>query len=262
MALWNILYRMLKYFRLVFLSFLDAFRENIGYHSASLSYQFLTVMGSLFMFLGFVSFYLPFLEPAKLYQALKNLLPSYADLVIAKLLPIYRNKGLGSAFSLLLAYYFSVSFAKSLNTAFGYVYRKKPVKAELFFWTAIPFMLLLYTSILSFAITLFALSKSLLGSLYQRLTEFLNLFLLFLILVMLYASYFRFRKGVILSSVFVSVMLLLLNRLFSSLLLKLVSMNPLFSFMGTPLVFLLWLYYSFFCLLLGVCLLRRLDEPF
>ncbi|MEN3029001.1 MAG: YhjD/YihY/BrkB family envelope integrity protein [Aquificaceae bacterium] len=251
-----------KHLKLLFLSLLDAFREKVGYHSASLTYQFLAFMGSVLMLLGFVSLYLPFLKPERVYKHLSNAIPSYADLMIAKLLPLYEKKAFGSLLSLALSYYFSVSFARSLNTAFGYLYRRKPVEGELFFWTLMPLLLLLYASVLSFTVTLLTLSRSLLGPFYQRLTEFLNFFLLFLIVFMIYASYFRPRRKVLTASAFVSLILLLLNKLFSILVAELVSTSPLYSLMGTPLTFLLWLYYSFFCLLLGVCFLRRLDEPF
>ncbi|MCS7171003.1 MAG: YihY/virulence factor BrkB family protein [Aquificaceae bacterium] len=249
-----------KKLRVLLLTFVDIFRENIGYHSASLTYQFLTLMGSILIFLGFLSLYMPFLEPAKVYEHLRNSLPYYADTVIAKLLPLYEKKAVGSAFSLLLAYYFSVSFAKSINTAFGYVYRRKPIEGEAFFWTLIPLLLLIYAMVLSFAVTLLTLSKSLLGSLYQRLAEFLNISLVLLIISMVYASYFRIRKTVFASSILVALMVFMLNKLFSLLLVKLVSASPLYSLFGTPLLFLVWLYYSFFCLLLGVCFLRRLEE--
>ncbi|MCS7196409.1 MAG: YihY/virulence factor BrkB family protein [Aquificaceae bacterium] len=250
-----------KHLKFLFLSLLDAFKENVGYHSASLTYQFLAFIGSVFMFLGFASLYLPFLEPERVYEHLRNAIPLYADLIIAKLLPLYEKKTFGSSLSLALSYYFSISFAKSLNTAFGYIYRRKPVEGELFFWTLMPLLLFLYTSVLSLTVTLFTLGRSLFGLSYHGLTELLNPFLLFLIVLMVYASYFRLRRKVLVASLFTSLMLLLLNKLFSLLLAQLVSTSPLYGIMGTPLLFLVWLYYSFFCLLLGVCFLRRLDEP-
>ncbi|RME12307.1 MAG: ribonuclease BN, partial [Aquificota bacterium] len=195
------------------------------------------------------------------YEYAKGLFPSHAELVFDKLLPIYEKRASGSLLSLALAYYFSLSFAKTLNISFGFVYRKKPLESEVFFWVYMPFLLVLYTAVLSLAVALLALSKSYLGSLYQRLTELLNFMLLFSILGMLYSSYFRPRRQVFLASAFVAFLLLLLNKLFSLIVVKLLSASPLYSVIGSPLLFLVWLYYSFFCLLLGVCFIRRLDEP-
>ncbi|MFN3870458.1 MAG: ribonuclease BN, partial [Aquificaceae bacterium] len=57
-------------FKALFLSFVDSFKENFSYHSASLTYQFLMVIGSIIMLTTFLSFYLPFFEPMKIYSFL------------------------------------------------------------------------------------------------------------------------------------------------------------------------------------------------
>ncbi|MCS7261886.1 MAG: YihY/virulence factor BrkB family protein [Aquificaceae bacterium] len=247
----------MKYLELILLSVADIFRQGIGYHSASLTYQFLTVVGSVFMLMGFLSLYMPFLEPLKVYEQVRSFLPYYADAVLSKLIPVYEKKAVGSLLSLLLAYYFSVSFAKTLNTAFGYVYGEKPVRRELFFWTLSPLLLILYLIVLSLTVTLFTLGKSPLGHLYGELLSFL---LLCLTVVTLYGSYFGLRVSVFVASGLGALLLLPLNKFFSLLVVKLLSLNPLYSLLGTPLLFLVWLYYSFFCLLTGICFLRRLDQ--
>lgn len=249
-----------QYLRIAFFSLIDIYRENLGYHSASLTYQFLTVVGSVIMLLGFSSLYLPFLEPVKVYGYLKDIVPTYADTVLNKLLPFYKNKAVGSVLSLVLAYYFSVSFSKTMNDAFGYVYRKKPVEGEVYFWTVMPFLLFVYTAVVSLTATFLAISKSFLGSFYQRITELMSLFSLFLMIGMLYSAYFRLRKSVLLTSALVALSLLALNKVFSIVLAKLITTSPLYSVMGTPLLFLVWLYYSFMCLLVGVCFLRRIED--
>ena len=136
--------------------------------TAPLTYQFLTVIGSLVILLAFLSMYLPFLDPMKVYQYLQGLIPSYAEDILNKILPAYEKKATGSILSLVLAYYFSLSFAKSLNTAFGFVYGKKPVEREVFFWTVMPLMMVFYTLLLSVAIVLLTVSKALLGGIYYK----------------------------------------------------------------------------------------------
>lgn len=253
---------MRKLFRAFFFSLLDAFRENLGYHSASLTYQFLTVMSSVFVLLGFASLYLPFLDPIKVYEHVKNLFPSQAEAVLEKLLSVYEKRTSGSLISLFLAYYFSLSFARTLNTSFGFVYGSQPLKGGMLFWLSIPLLLVVYSTILSFAVTVLTLSRTLLGVFYQRLAEALNLLFLLLSVGMLYSFYFQARKHVFLSAVFTALLLFLLNKTFSSLVAWLISTSPLYGVMGSPLLFLVWLYYSFFFLLLGVRFIKRLDESF
>ncbi|MEN3028816.1 MAG: YhjD/YihY/BrkB family envelope integrity protein [Aquificaceae bacterium] len=252
---------MRKYLKPLLLSVGDIFKKDIGYHSASLTYQFLTVVGSIFMLLGFISLYMPFLEPVRVYERVRDFLPSYADTVLSKLIPLYRKRAVGSMLSLLLAYYFSVSFARTLNTAFGYVYGEKPVRREVFFWTLVPLLLVLYLSVLSLTVVLFTLGKSFMGPL-SGSKELLNFLLLCLTLVILYSSYFGIRSSVLMVSAVGALLLMLLNKVFSLLVVKLLGASPLYSLLGTPLLFLVWLYYSFLCILAGVCLLRRLDESF
>ncbi len=252
---------MRNYIRALVLSFVDAFRENLGYHSASLTYQFLTVIGSVIMLLGFISMYLPFLEPIKVYEYVKGFLPSYAELIFDKLLPVYEKRASGSLLSVALAYYFALSFAKTLNFSFSMVYKKKPLESELAFWIFMPLVLILYATALSLGVALLAIARSFLEGIYQRLTELINFLLLFFLVSMLYSFYFRPRGFTFLSSAFASFLLFILNKVFSIVVVKLISVSPLYSVIGSPLLFLVWLYYSFLCLLLGVCFLRRLDEP-
>ncbi|MFN3871286.1 MAG: YhjD/YihY/BrkB family envelope integrity protein, partial [Aquificaceae bacterium] len=157
-------------------------------------------------------------------------------------------------------YYFSMSFARSLNTAFGFACGKKPVEREWLFITFMPLLLILYVFILSLALALLTVSKILLGGMYHRLTDVLNLLLLFLIIKMLYASYFKPRREVFIASAFVALMFFLLNKVFSLIVAKLVSLSPIYSVLGSPLLFLVWLYYSFYCLLVGARLITTLDK--
>jgi len=86
---------MWKYFRTFFLSLVDAVKGDVGYHSASLTYQFLTVIGSIIIVLAFISMYFPFLDPMRVYQYLQGIIPSYAEGILNKILPAYEKKPLG-----------------------------------------------------------------------------------------------------------------------------------------------------------------------
>lgn len=260
MVLWNTLFLMWKYFRTFFLSLVDAVKGDVGYHSASLTYQFLTVIGSIIIVLAFISMYFPFLDPMRVYQYLKGIIPSYAEGILNKILPAYEKKATGSLLSFALAYYFSLSFAKTLNTAFGFVYGKRPVERELFFWTIMPLMIILYAMLLSVTVVLLTISKALLGGIYYRMAEAFNLFIIFLVLIMLYSLYFKPKRATFFASAFVAAMLLLLNKAFSLIVVKMVSLSPLYSIIGSPLLLLVWLYYSFSCLLVGVRVIARLNE--
>ncbi len=163
---------------------------------------------------------------------------------------------------MVLAYYFSLSFTKSLNTAFGFVYGKKPVEREVFFWTVMPLMMVFYTLLLSVAIVLLTVSKALLGGIYYRIAELFNLFIIFLVLTMLYSLYFKLKRATLIASGLVALMLFFLNKAFSLIVVKMVSLSPLYSIIGSPLLLLMWLYYSFFCLLVGVRIIARLDQLF
>ncbi len=250
---------MLIYIKAIFSSLLDSFRENFGYHSASLTYQFLMVMGSLVLLLTFISLYLPLFDPWRVYEYTKDALPSYASPLLDKLISVYEKRGSGSLLSLALAYYFSLSFAKSLNLAFGFVAQKRPIEREIFIWIALPFLLIFYGIVLSIAIALFIVSKGLLGFLGNRLVYIFNLLLIFLVVSLLYSSYFRPKRETFIASVFTSFLLFLLNKLFSLVLLKLVNLNPLYTVIGSPLLLLVWLYYSFYCLLIGARLIKKIS---
>lgn len=214
------------------------------------------------MLIGFASLYFPFLDPHSLYEHIRSLFPTQAELIFKKLLFAYERRTSGSILSLLIAYYFSLSFARNLNTSFGFVYGSQPLKGGVLLWLSAPLVLLVYSAVLSLAVTVLTVGKTLLGAFYQRLAEGLNFLLLFLSVGMLYSFYFHLRRHVLLSSALVALLLFLLNKTFSSVVLWLVSTSPLYGAIGSPLLLLVWLYYSFLLLLLGVRFIKRLDESF
>lgn len=140
------------------------------------------------------------------------------------------------------------------------MYGKRPVERELFFWTIMPLMIILYAMLLSVTVVLLTISKALLGGIYYRMAEAFNLFIIFLVLIMLYSLYFKPKRATFFASAFVAAMLLLLNKAFSLIVVKMVSLSPLYSIIGSPLLLLVWLYYSFSCLLVGVRVIARLNE--
>ena len=114
--------------------------------------------------------------------------------------------------------------------------------------------------LLSVTVVLLTISKALLGGIYYRMAEAFNLFIIFLVLIMLYSLYFKPKRATFFASAFVAAMLLLLNKAFSLIVVKMVSLSPLYSIIGSPLLLLVWLYYSFSCLLVGVRVIARLNE--
>ncbi|MFN7066086.1 MAG: YhjD/YihY/BrkB family envelope integrity protein, partial [Aquificaceae bacterium] len=140
----------------------------------------------------------------------------------------------------------------------GYARGKKPVEREGLFIIFIPFLLMLYVLILSLAVALLTISKLFLGGIYSKLGDVLNPLLIFVSTKMLYASYFKPKKEVFIASAFVAFMFFFLNKIFSLVMVKLISLSPLYSVLGSPLLFLVWLYYSFYCLLVGAKLITAL----
>lgn len=140
------------------------------------------------------------------------------------------------------------------------VWAGKSFAKNFFFWTIMPLMIILYAMLLSVTVVLLTISKALLGGIYYRMAEAFNLFIIFLVLIMLYSLYFKPKRATFFASAFVAAMLLLLNKAFSLIVVKMVSLSPLYSIIGSPLLLLVWLYYSFSCLLVGVRVIARLNE--
>jgi hypothetical protein len=206
---------MLRYSKAFFHALLDSIKDGYTYYSASLTYQFLMVLGSLFMLLSFLASYLPFLQADRVVHYVLSLMPQHAEKVLARVLRIYEGRLSGSIIALFLSYTFSVFFAKSLNRSFEFVYGERLKKKELTFWLGVPLFLVFYTLALSILLILLSISKPLFGAIYQRIVELSNLLVGLLSLYMLYGAFLGFKINTLKTALLSSLLLFLLNKAFA-----------------------------------------------
>lgn len=247
-----------------FLTFYDSFRLGFSYHSASLTYSFLMVFSSFLMLVGFLASYLPFVNEKDLLNYLSTLAIPYGEKLTAKILDVYRHRTAGYLLSVCLSYLFSVSFAKVLSKALSYAYGSQNERKELTFWLAVPLLLLFYTVLTPSLLFLMSISKLYLSSFYVYITTLLNWLYLLLSLTLLYRLFLPERLGLVYllcGGLFASLLLFFLNKLFSMFILKLLLSNPLYAVLGSFLSFLIWVNFSFYCILLGGRFVRLLNQP-
>ncbi len=246
--------RLRSVIRACFFAFYDSLRLGFSYHSASLTYSFLMVFSSFIMLVGFLASYLPFVNERDLLNYLSTLAIPYGDKLTAKILDIYKHRTAGYILSVALSYFFSVSFAKVLSKALSYAYGSLTERKELVFWLAVPLLLLFYTVLTPSLLFLMSISRLYLSSFYIYITTLLNWLYLLLSLILLYRLFLPERLGLVHllhGSLFASLLLFFLNKLFSAFMVKLLLSNPLYAVLGSFLSFLIWINLSFYCILLG-----------
>lgn len=237
--------------------------EGYTYHASSLTYSFIMVLGSLILFSSFLASFLPFFDFNKIINYAVLLFPEQAERVILEILKVYQHRTSGSILSFAVAYFFSVSFSKSLHRAFLYVLSEVRSEKEWVFWVKTPALVLLYTLCLSLLFFLSSFLKVYLGNYNAYLFYFINL-LTFWVLIFLTYTLFLPRKysfkDVYVGAMLSSCALLLFNKLFSAFVVKLVALNPLYSFMGSVLIFFIWVNLSFSVLLAGAKYIQLMKE--
>lgn len=260
MVLWST--RLKKFFHSLFLSLYYSVKEGYAYHSSALTYGFTMVLGSLFVFMSFMLYYIPFVNINLFLEKLFELMPSQAEKVIVKILDAYKHKTTGSLVSIVLAYYFSVSFAKTLDRSLSYVcYRKKRL-GELSYWVGVPLMGAFFAVLFTGIFVFLTIVKMVLSGFYAHLLNLAINFTIFLLLVLIYKlMLYRSWFSLLLSSAVVSLFFFLFNKVFSYVVVKLLLVNPLYAVMGSFLAFFVWLNFSFYIFLLGAKLSELLDEP-
>ncbi len=241
---------------LIFRTFYSFLTGEFSYHAGALTYNSLMVLGSLLTLLSLFALYTPLLSYERLVSLIVQLLPQYAGEVITRLARVYESKAVFSSLSVALAYLFSVSFAKNLYKSFAYVSHGVKRRGEAFFWVFVPIFIMSFSLLSVLMLSLFALLKFL--PLKMPLGFVFNLFFLLIALLVLYRVFLEADfKRVLYSSLLVSFMLSLFNKAFASLLIKLVSINPLQGMLGSFLLFLVWLYFSFQFILLGAKIINH-----
>jgi len=251
-----------KFSKSLLLSFYRSLVEGYAYHSSALTYSFTMVLGSLFVFMSFLLYYIPFVDFNLLWKKLFEFMPSYAERVIEKILEAYRHKTTGSLISIALAYYFSVSFVKTFDKSLSYVCSRKRKLGEIAYWIAVPFFVVFVAVALTGLFLFLALSKVLLKSFYAyALGTTLYLFAFFTLTLVYRFMLYKSWTSVMLSGAVFSFLFLLFNKAFSFVVLKVLLANPLYAVMGSLLAFFVWLNLSFYIVLVGAKFSELLDEP-
>jgi membrane protein len=246
----------------LFYSLREIFLGDVSLYASALTLKFLMLISSLLLFLGFLASFFPFLSQEKIMQVVSQLTPRYGEVLINKLLKIYKHREIGSAFSFFISYFFLVNYAKTFAKAISHVLREDIKLKETILWIFIPVYLLGF----SFFILVGSAILSLLQSFIPKSLSFaliLSKPLLFLPLI--YLMYWFFLRNILKpmrileTSVLFLVLLTLLNFVFGKFFIKLISLNPLYAVLGSLLSFLVWLELTFSFLLGAIIYAKRLE---
>jgi membrane protein len=245
----------------LFYSLKEIFLGDVSLYASALTLRFLMVISSLLLFLGFLASFFPFLSQEKIMQIVSQLTPRYGEVLINKLLKIYKHREIGSVFSFFISYFFLVSYARVFAKAISHVLKEDIKLKETLLWVFIPVYLLGF----SFFILVGSATLSLLQSFIPKSLSFaliLSKPLLFLPLI--YLMYWFFLRNtlkplrILETSVLFLVFLTLLNFVFGNFFIKLISLNPLYAVLGSLLSFLVWLELTFSFLLGAVVYAKKL----
>mgnify|MGYP001626354772 FL=1 len=255
--------KILRSIKYVFYTFYISIIEGYAYHASALTYSFTMVLGSLILFSSFFASFLPFFDFNKLIKYAVLLFPEHTEKVVLDILKFYKHRTSGSLLSLVLAYFFSVSFSKDLHKAFLYVLSETRSEKEWVFWIKTPLILIIYTLMLSLFFFVSSLLKAYLGSYAVYLFYLINFFAVFSLTALIYALFLPKKyafKDTYLGALFASIGLLVLNKIFSTFLVKFVKLNPLYGLMGSVLLFFIWINLSFTVILSGARFTKLMKE--
>jgi membrane protein len=90
----------------LFYSLKEIFLGDVSLYASALTLRFLMVISSLLLFFGFLASFFPFLNQEKIMQVISQLTPTYGEVLINKLLKIYKHREIGSIFSFFISYFF------------------------------------------------------------------------------------------------------------------------------------------------------------
>jgi membrane protein len=245
----------------LFYSLKEIFLGDGSLYASALTLKFLMVISSLLLFLGFLASFFPFLNQEKIMQVISQLTPTYGEVLINKLLKIYKHREIGSVFSFFISYFFLVSYAKAFAKAISHVLKEDIKLKETLLWVFIPVYLLGF----SFFILVGSAVLSLLQSFIPKSLSFaLSLSKPLLFLPLIYLMYWFFLRNtlkpmrILETSVLFLVFLMLLNFVFGKFFIKLIGLNPLYAVLGSLLSFLVWLELTFSFLLGAVVYAKKL----
>lgn len=247
----------------IFYALYASINEGYAYHASSLTYSFTMILGSLLMFSSFFASFLPFFDFNRLISYAVLLFPEQTEKVILEILKVYQHRASGSAVSLLLAYFFSVGFSKSLHRAFLYILSEAYSEKEWVFWIKTPALIIIYTLTLSLLFLIGSFFKTHVGSYTTHFFYIINFFSLWILALFIYALFLPKRyafRDICAGATFTSLSLILLNKIFSLFVVKFVTLNPLYGFMGSVLLFFIWINLSFTALLAGSKYIQLMKE--
>lgn len=225
-------------------------RGEFSYHAGALTYNFVVVIGSLISMFSVLAFYTPFLSYERILSLAVQIFPQHTNEIIIAISKSYEGKATFSMVSFVLAYFFSVNFIKNLYKAFVYVNCNVKKKNELSFWIFLPILTFVFSLLSIVVIVLNAFLKF-----FMLKIPFTFLINLVLLLTILFAVYKYFIVASVAKTIYVSLLMSIIlyffNKLFFSLLLRFIILNPLYGLVGSFLIFLVWLYLSFQVILAG-----------
>jgi len=244
------------------LSFWDAFRYDYSYHASALTLQLLLVLAPLTVFVAALSSYLGFIKLNLLEELLREHFPKQTHAVITEILKAKEQGKTASIISLLVSYFFSVSFIKKIAKSLSYVVEERVRTVhEVFFWIGFPVLLTLLSFVTGASFYISIVLKTHLkeaGFLSHMVS---SLPLLFLI-ISVYWSFIKIEKKI---SLFISSFLVYL---FASLLQYLFTLYTVYVFKGSVLygslstivLFFLWLNFNFVLFLIGARFIERYES--
>ncbi|WP_448584025.1 YhjD/YihY/BrkB family envelope integrity protein [Thermocrinis sp.] len=235
---------------------------ELGYYSSAMTYKFLMVCSSFIMLLGFLSSFLPFLNPDRVFELINQLMPKYASSIFEKLQSIYKHRSLGTILSVLISYFFVVSYAKMFAKFLSNTVNTTIKLREVVLWVFIPIYLLFFSFTTLVGSAFISIMQTILP---KWLSVLLFVAKMFIFLPLIYLLYWFFLRSlmkplyILEASIYFLLTLNIINFVFSKFFVKLVSLNPLYGLLGSLLLFLIWLELVFSFLLGAVLYAKRLN---
>ncbi|MFN3813044.1 MAG: YhjD/YihY/BrkB family envelope integrity protein [Aquificaceae bacterium] len=237
--------------------------EGYTYHAASLTYSFLMILGSLALFSNFIASFLPFFDFDRLASYFSRFFPQQAEGMMVKIFEIYRHRVSGSIISILIAYFFSVGFSKSLHRAFLYILSQTYKEKEYIFWIKTPVFIIAYTLFLPFISLFMSVIKYHLVGFFSYMFYVVNLLSIWLVVFLVYYLFLPIGYSMLYlfqGALFVSISSFFLNKIFTLFVVKIILLNPLYGLMGSVLLFLIWSNLSFTVLLAGAKYIQLIEK--
>ncbi len=254
---------MKKSLKALYLAFYDAFREDFSYHASALTLQLLLVLAPMFVFFTAVITHAPFIDLKKTEEFIVEHFPEQTHVILNEIFKLQKYGNIASAISLMLSYFFSVSFIKKVARSFYYVVGEKfKKKHEFFFWISLPFGFVLFGILTSLFFSISVYLKIHFKGIPRLLPDIVSFFPFFFFVLMLYVSFIKIEKkhSLILSGIFTFVASVLLQYLFTLYTSYIFRGSVLYGSLSSIVLFLIWLNVNFIVILVGARYIYRYDN--